>query len=145
MPGSEREKVLWRDYEDAKDDLTARERERDAAQGRLDHNRDPGKAAQLERGLADAKVRFGAARDRERSASNEWNAERNRNEPDLIRKLRDRLGRNKSVKQLFDPWYMDANTADNIPPVPNEQRRSNPNERTHNNHLHITVREPKIL
>jgi len=49
------------------------------------------------------------------------------------------------VKQLFDPWYMDANTADNIPAAPNEQREANANERTHNNHLHITVLEPKIL
>ena len=40
---------------------------------------------------------------------------------------------------------MDADTTDKIAAVPNEQRRSNPNERLHNNHLHITVREPKIL
>lgn len=75
----------------------------------------------------------------------EGNTERNRHEPALIRKLRDGLGQNKSVKQLFDPWYMDANTADKIPPVRNEQRKTNRNEQTHDNHLHITVSEPKIL
>ena len=40
---------------------------------------------------------------------------------------------------------MDADTTDKIAAVANEQRSSNPNERLHNNHLHITVREPKIL
>lgn len=142
---SEREKVLWRDYEGAKDEVAAREREMKAAQDRVNRNRDPAKAAQLARELNDANERFDASQKRERDTRREWDTERDRNEPGLIRKLRDRLGKNKSVKQLFDPWYMDANTADNVLPVPNEQRSSNPNERTHNNHLHITVREPKIL
>jgi hypothetical protein len=142
---SEREKALLRDYESAKDEVAAKERDMKAAQGRLNRNPDNGNKAQLERELADASQRFDASQERERYTRREWDNERNRNEPDLIRKLRDRLGQNKSVKQLFDPWYMDANTADTMPPVPNEQRISNPNERTHNNHLHITVREPKIL
>lgn len=142
---SEREKVLWREYQQAKEELAARERERDAARGRLNRNRNAENADWLTRALADADVRFGAAQERESAASKEWDAERNRNEPDLIRRLRNRLAGNKSVKQLFDPWYMDANTEDKVPPVPNEQRESNKNEQTHNNHLHITVREPKIL
>jgi hypothetical protein len=142
---SEREKVLWREYQDAQTEVVARERELKAAQGRLDRNGGSAKAAQLTQELAAAKDRVNASKERESAAGEKWNDERNRNEPNLIRKLRDKLGQNKSVKQLFDPWYMDANTADNIPPVPNEQRSTNPNERTHNNHLHITVREPKIL
>jgi hypothetical protein len=142
---SEREKGLWREHQDAKSEVAATERELKAAQGRLDHSRDPGKAAHLAQELVDARERSDAAQKRERSASKTWDDERNRNEPELIRKLRGQLGQNKSVKQLFDPWYMDANTADNIAPIPNEQRRTNSNELTHNNHLHITVREPKIL
>lgn len=142
---SEREKVLWRDYESAKDEVAVRKKEHEAAQGRLSRNRDPEKAPQLVQELARAKDHVHVSQEREIKTRNEWDNERNRNEPDLIRRLRDRLGHNRSVKQLFDPWYMDANTADNVSPVPNEQRRSNPNERTHNNHLHITVREPKIL
>lgn len=142
---SEREKALWLAHQEAEDELTASKQGRVAAQGRLDRNRDPERAGQLMQELVDAKERFDTSQKRERGASKEWDDERNRNEPDLIRKLRGQLGRNKSVKQLFDPWYMDADTADNMPPIPNEQRRSNPNERTHNNHLHITVREPKIL
>jgi len=142
---SEREKTLWRDYQEVKKVLATAEKERDAAQKRLNKNRDPEKASQLEQGLADAKKHALALKERETKAQEEWDKERNRNEPELIRKLRDRLGLNKSVKQLFDPWYMDVNTVDNIPAAPNEQREANANERTHNNHLHITVLEPKIL
>jgi hypothetical protein len=142
---SEREKVLWREYESAKDETVASERKLNVAKVRLDRNRDPASTAQLARELDDAKVSFGDSQKGEIEARKKWNDERDRNEPDLILKLRGRLSQNKSVKQLFDPWYMDPNTADNIPPVPNEQRKSNSNERTHNNHLHITVREPKIL
>lgn len=142
---SEREKVLWREYQQAKEERAAREKEFKAAQSRLGRNRDSGNTAQLVRELADAEDRFDAVQDRESEKGRDWNKERDRNEPELIRKLRERLGQNKSVQQLFDPWYMDANTADNIPPVSNEQRRTNQNERTHNNHLHITVCEPKIL
>jgi hypothetical protein len=142
---SEREKLLWREHQVAKARLTGSKNEREAAQRRLDQNRDPGRIAQLAQELAHAEHRLEAASSCERKASEEWNKERDRNEPELIRKLRGRLGKNKFVEQLFDPWYMDANTADNLPAVPNEQRRTNPNERVHNNHLHLTVREPKIL
>ncbi|WP_305821116.1 hypothetical protein [Massilia brevitalea] len=142
---SEREKTLWKDYQEVKKVVATGEKERDAAKKRLDKNRDPEETAQLAREVADANKHLNSLRDRESAALRDWNNERDRNEPELIHKLRDRLGRNESVKQLFDPWYMDANTADNIPPVPNEQRQANSNERTHNNHLHITVLEPKIL
>jgi len=142
---SEREKTLWRDHQEVKKVLATGEKEFKAAQGRLNKNRDPEKVSQLARELADANKHLNSLRDRETAARKEWDKERNRNEPELIRKLRERLGQNKSVKQLFDPWYMDANTADKIPPAPNEQREANANERTHNNHLHITVLEPKIL
>lgn len=142
---SEREKVLWREYESAKDEAATRKRELDAAQSRLAKNTGPENASRLKHELADANLSYDLSQKRAIEAAKNWNDERDSNEPGLIRKLRDRLGHNNSVKQLFDPWYMDANTADNVPPVPNEQRRSNPNERTHNNHLHITVREPKIL
>ncbi|MEM8514901.1 hypothetical protein RCH14_004256, partial [Massilia sp. MP_M2] len=142
---SAREKVLWREHQDAKAALVKSDRERDEKQGRLARNREPGNTAQLARDLAQAESRFEVAQDGERAARQEWDQERNKHEPVLIRKLRDRLSQNASVKQLFDPWYMDADTTDKVAPVPNEQRRTNPNERLHNNHLHITVREPKIL
>lgn len=142
---SEREKVLWGEHQAAKAELVTVSQERDAARARHARNRDPNNSAQFERELAEVEIRLEATQERARSASKEWDKERNLHEPDLIRKLRDRLGLNDSVRQLFDPWYMDADTADKIAPVPNEQRKKNDNERLHNNHLHITVREPKIL
>ena len=78
-----------------------------------------------------------------------WNDERNKNEPAKVKTYRTSLSQCKCVKQLFDPWYMDGNTQDKIPAVPNEQRKSKKNEETnetlHAHHLHITVDEPKIL
>ena len=142
---SAREKVLWREFQEAKAALVSRKRERDEAQGRLARNRESENTVQLNREFETATARHVAALENENIARENWDSERNQHEPGLIRKLRDGLGRNASVKQLFDPWYMDADTTDKISPVPNEQRRSNPNERLHNNHLHITVREPKIL
>ncbi len=138
---SERERALWREYQDAKAEVAAREKELKLAQRDLDRKRDPGKVTHLK----DAERRRVESVDREATARKAWDDERNRNEPGIIRNLRERLGKNKSIKQLFDPWYMDSNTTDDIPPVPNEQRHSNSNERVHNNHLHITVLEPKIL
>lgn len=102
-------------------------------------------AVQLTQQSEESDLELKALRANEIATRKEWNAERDRHEPGLIRSLRERLGLNASIKQIFDPWYMDADTADKIAPIPNEQRRSNPNERLHNNHLHITVREPKIL
>jgi len=137
---SAREKVLWREHQDAKTALLEGEQRIRIARSRASGNEEQ---SALE--LANADARINSLRNLEDRARRAWNAERDLHEPGLIRTLRDLLGRNGSVKQLFDPWYMDADTTDKIAAVPNEQRRSNPNERLHNNHLHITVREPKIL
>ncbi len=142
---SERERELWREYQDAKAELEAAKKNRGEAERQLKRNRDPQKNVQLTSTFVESDARVDAANKRVSSASRNWDDERNRNEPVLIRNLRERLGKNEFVKQLFDPWYMDVNTADSVPPVPNEQRSGNKNERGHNNHLHITVREPKIL
>lgn len=79
----------------------------------------------------------------ERDAKRQWNEELEKNEPQLMNALRRRLQQHQSIKQIFDPWYMEVNTADQNPPVANEQH--NKNETLHANHLHVTVKEPKIL
>jgi len=140
---SAREKVLWREYQEAKAAVLVHERERSAVQARISH--DASAAKLMHRELSDAEDRLSVLRERQKMAEEKWNLERNHHESSLIRTLRARLGQNASVKQLFDPWYMDADTTDKVAPVPNEQRPSNANERLHNNHLHITVREPRIL
>lgn len=84
-----------------------------------------------------------ASKDR-REANKRWEEERNGNEPDSVKKFRGSLLNEKqSVAQLFDPWYMDANTQDNVSATPN--RQENGNEKLHAHHLHITVKEQKIL
>jgi hypothetical protein len=140
---SARERVLWREYQEAKAAVLVHERERSAVQARIAH--DATAAKLMHRELSDAEDRLSILRERQKMAEEKWNLERNHHEPSLIRTLRARLSQNASVKQLFDPWYMDADTTDKVAPVPNEQRPSNANERLHNNHLHITVREPRIL
>jgi hypothetical protein len=72
-----------------------------------------------------------------------WNAERDKNEPDEVRRFRAALMKSRSVSQLFDPWFMDSDSRDNISAIPNMQISGN--EKLHAHHLHITVYEPKIL
>lgn len=79
----------------------------------------------------------------ETEARDSWDKERNRNEPELMSALRNRLHKHPSIKQVFDPWYMEVSTDDRRPPLANEQRSSN--EQLHAHHLHVTVKEPKIL
>jgi hypothetical protein len=72
-----------------------------------------------------------------------WDNERNNTEPELMSALRARLYKHHSIKQVFDPWYMETSTEDQRLPEANEQGTSN--EKLHANHLHLTVKEPKIL
>lgn len=77
-----------------------------------------------------------------------WNNARDAGEPAHARQFRAALFKCVCVRQLFDPWFMDANTKDSTEPVPNMQRGekdNSTNERLHDDHLHITVDDPKIL
>jgi hypothetical protein len=83
------------------------------------------------------------AREKREAAEDAWNEERNKNEPEAVRKFRDALAASPRVTELFDPWYMDNNTQDNKAATPNMQVDGN--ETLHAHHLHITVKESKIL
>lgn len=74
-------------------------------------------------------------------AGSRWKTEVKRSEPKLMAKLRDELGKHQSVRQIFDPWYMEVST-NSGQQVANEQASSN--ETTHKDHLHLTIREPQI-
>jgi hypothetical protein len=104
---------------------------------------------QRERAQADVETAQEAvdeARKSESAARNAWNKERDANEPSKVRNYRLSLMQCRCVAQLFDPWFMEDNTKDSIPPEPNMQRgTTTSNERLHSHHLHITVFEPKIL
>lgn len=84
-----------------------------------------------------------AAENQRKDAESRWSAERDKNEPDEVKRFRTALIKCKSVAQVFDPWVMDSNTHDAIAAVSNMQ--INKNEILHSHHLHITVYEPKIL
>ncbi len=84
-----------------------------------------------------------AERKAEQKAKAEWDAERDKNEPKPIHELRERLRHHQSISQVFDPWYMEVSTQSRSDQVANEQRSQN--EKIHNNHMHITIKEPKIL
>jgi hypothetical protein len=100
--------------------------------------------------LISAKLKLKAATDASAAADKArkdaemaWNAERDKNEPEHVRRFRASLMKCDRVKQVYDPWFMDSNTHDSVVPSPNMQRDGN--ENLHGNHLHITVSEPKIL
>lgn len=76
-------------------------------------------------------------------AKNAWEAELRKTEPEIVHQFRSRLTSNKHVSQLLDPWYLDFRTNDQVPGDINQQ--CTPVEKLHNNHLHITINEPKIL
>lgn len=84
-----------------------------------------------------------AERKAEQKAKIEWDAERDRNEPKLMHELREQLRHHQSISQIFDPWYMAASTQNHCSQNANEQRSQN--ETIHANHMHITIKEPKIL
>ena len=103
---------------------------------------DPIKEAALAKALEEATENTKRAQDAKNSANDAWNDERDKNEPAKVKGYRASLSKCKSVSQIFDPWFMDANTQDQIAAKPNEQRDAN--EKLHAHHLHVTVRERKI-
>jgi hypothetical protein len=107
---------------------------------------DPGKFDEAKRQASEAKVAADKAAELEGKRLERWNSERDAAEPANARQFRVSLLKCACVSQLFDPWFMDANTKDATGPEPNMQRgASTSNERLHAHHLHITVFEPRIL
>jgi hypothetical protein len=60
----------------------------------------------------------------------------------MVRNFIEKLRANGDVRQTFDPWEMDADTGDSNSAAPN--RLVTGNETLHQNHLHITVRDPEL-
>ena len=72
-----------------------------------------------------------------------WELELEKNLPTKIKVFRQAILKSPRINELFDPWYMDNNTRDDVAPKPNAQVDGN--EKLHATHLHITVIEPQIL
>lgn len=142
---SENEKKLYLDYQLAKEKDRDAEITKEAARASLKSDEDPDRRSDLLSVLDSALKKERETKTAVSKAKDSWNAERDKNEPIAMRSLRSRLSRRPHVVQLFDPWYMDTNTHDNATATANEQRKGNGLEILHNNHLHISVYEPKIL
>lgn len=106
-------------------------------------SRDPSKILDVKQKSREADEAKVSADNLVKSAAAAWDAERDKNEPSEIRRFRAALMKCQAVVQIFDPWFMDQDTRDNVPAIPNMQ--VSPNERLHSHHLHITVRDPQIL
>lgn len=141
---SEDEKNLLTKFELAKTEQTAAKKKLAEAAALAKKNKsDPAKAPEAieaERTAQEASTKADADRKRAETA---WHAERDKNEPDVVRLFRGSLMTCACVSQLFDPWFMDTNNRDTVSPESNMQKTEN--ETLHAHHLHITVYEPKIL
>lgn len=140
---SDEEKKLFSDFESAKKRQVNTHRELKKIRDSL---RQPGMqepVLETKRRLSEATSEANEADTLRKSAESAWIAERDKNEPNEVRRFREALIVSSSISQLFDPWVMDSNTRDKELPIPNIQ--SDDNETLHAHHLHITVHEPKIL
>ncbi|WP_228894616.1 hypothetical protein [Pseudoduganella aquatica] len=138
-----KEKALYADFDHAVQARENEEKARDRATKLSQANRNPDDTTRLRQDIESANKRVQTAKLEQKEAEKRWNDELSADQPRLVRSLRSHLCKNKSVQQLFDPWYMDTDTKDTTPPAANQQRSAN--EKLHSNHLHITVHEPKIL
>lgn len=140
---SEREAAAYARYAEADKDAEKSAQHQEEIAKQLAHSSGPAERERLQRELGKAKTEAINCKQIRDDRMNDWVDELKRNEPSLIQNLRQKLSKNKLVSQVFDPWYMDGNTRDAMPPVPNAQ--FSPNEKLHANHLHLTIRDPKIL
>jgi hypothetical protein len=134
------------EYEQALVTTKKAEAEKKAAETALAAAKKSGDAAATEaaqqRATAAGKA-LGKAQEEIPNKLDAWNNARDAGEPAHARQFRVALLKCVCVRQLFDPWFMDANTKDSTEPEPNMQKSDN--ETLHAHHLHITVDDPKIL
>jgi hypothetical protein len=141
---SEDEKGLFATFEARKAQQSVANKEVTIAKAEVKKAKnDPEKLAAAKQRLKSATEAYVGATQARKDAEVAWNAERDKNEPDYVRRFRASLLQCKSIQQVLDPWFMETNTRDTEPGVANMQQ--NQNEKTHANHLHITVNEPNIL
>lgn len=122
------------------------EKERDAlvALKKTNPNKvNPIREAELEREIEAATDAHQEAVRKAGDTNKAWNQERDKNEPSKVKGYRASLARCTHLRQIFDPWHMDANSRDKVAAKPNEQHDAN--EKLHATHLHITVDEPKLI
>ncbi|MBV6322322.1 hypothetical protein [Duganella violaceipulchra] len=138
---SDEERRLYEDYEQKKRESAAKEETLSKAERKLHQNHDAAKTDDLQKDVAEARRLLAESKTSLRLAKGEWDKARGRDEPGLMADLRSKLSRNSSIRQILDPWYMKFDTRETAGGA-NEQRSQV--EKFHNNHLHITIVEPKL-
>lgn len=81
--------------------------------------------------------------EKKETSKNKWTNELEKSLPAKVKLFRQTLLQSPRIKELFDPWYMDYNTRDDVAAKPN--RQVDENEKLHATHIHITVIEHQIL
>jgi hypothetical protein len=141
---SPQEKTIFAAFETSKTQQSAAKKALVAANAEVRNtNGFPEKIFVAKQKLKEATEASAAAYKARKDAEVAWIAERDQNEPAVVRRFRRSLIECKCVAQLFDPWVIDFDNRDNVAATPNMQ--VDKNEITHADHLHITVYEPKIL
>lgn len=143
---SEAEIKAFAEYESAIKESKEANTKRDAAKKALEaanKTKDPDKIAQANKNLSEAESINEQAIKKQKEKSKTWDSERSKNEKTHIHAFRLSLLQFSEIRQLFDPWFMESNTKDNVAPVPNMQKTGN--ETLHAHHLHITIDDPNIL
>jgi hypothetical protein len=116
---------------------------KDAAAAKTEAKRIKNKTGSTKEELDAANAQVKADAGKAKIAQERWQDELNKNDPPKVKAFRKSLYACTCVAQLFDPWYMDSNTRDQIAPTPNAQIDGN--EKLHHHHLHITVADAKVL
>jgi hypothetical protein len=141
---SEEEINLFSSFESAKKVQSAAHKEASKIRNELQQAKeDAGSLIEVKRRLIETTKAADEADAIRKSAEAAWVAERDKNEPNEVKRFRQALITCPAVSQLFDPWVMDKDTSDKKLAESNTQ--TDDNEKLHAHHLHITVREPKIL
>lgn len=140
---SEKERELYQDYQRAELAVKAAEANLKVRMSQLASNRDPAKRDQLRQDVNAAESEVQKRRVEEIIAKNKWASQCEHEQPSLYRSYREALHTNHNIQQILDPWYMEYDTPRSAEKSPNEQHSQI--EKIHANHLHITVRAPKLL
>jgi hypothetical protein len=141
---SEREKELYRSLKDKTSSKIQANHELGKAQAEVRKAKNnPGLMIAAKRTLQEAEQKNIVAEEELKLARIEWAKEKDKNEPDDVRRFRAALMKSSYVTQIYDPWVMDDNVKDTLEASANVQM--NKNETIHKDHLHITVYEPKLL
>ena len=82
------------------------------------------------------------AREDQSAKESAWKKQMNEDQPASISDFRRYVMLHPIVCEVFDPWYVENDTDDKVAPQPNIQQ--DPTAKQHNNHLHITIRDPEL-